>query len=148
MAGDMLLWPEECTIRYIIDYECRHRRHRMSRETVFTINWKHRDSVKFWPDFASRHYARSTLAWYEANEVDHNAKYLNPPKSPEFLPIETYWAIVKSNLKKKAVIDKKKIDMLKIWKDLAAEVSPELVQTIKSGFEKKVRIFLRNQETS
>ena len=56
--------------------------------------------VLFWPDLASCHYAKKTLAWYEANDVPYVPKIANPPNCPELRPIETFWALCKRNLKK------------------------------------------------
>lgn len=39
----------------------------------------HNSLVKFWPDLASIHYARSTMGWFEANKVDVIPKERHEP---------------------------------------------------------------------
>jgi hypothetical protein len=50
----------------------------------------HIGPVIFWPDLASAHYAKKTLGWFEANQVDIVTKEQNPPNCPKFCPIEVY----------------------------------------------------------
>lgn len=61
---------------------------------------RHDSSTLFWPDLATCHYSRRTIAWYEENNVAFVPKEMNPPNSPNFRPIERYWAITKKYFKK------------------------------------------------
>lgn len=40
------------------------------KKRLLPVIRSHKDPVKFWPDLASIHYARSTMQWFEANQVD------------------------------------------------------------------------------
>lgn len=77
---------------------------------------KHNVLRIFWPDLASAHYARSTLALLDSKGINFVSKEENPPNCPELRPIERYWALVKRNLKKDGSLSenmqgmKKKLD--------------------------------------
>ena len=49
----------------------------------------------FWPDFASRHYAKATLNLLEELNIPYIPKQCNPPNCPQLRPIETFWARLK-----------------------------------------------------
>ena len=66
---------------------------------------KHKGPVLFWPDLASMHYSKATMAWYRANKVKFVPKYMNPPNCPEARPIETFWALTKTQLRKNFMQD-------------------------------------------
>lgn len=106
----------------------------------------HKVPTKFWPDLASIHYARSTMAWYEANNVAVIPKRLNPPNCPELRPIEKYWGIVKRKLNKTGGAANTKAIMYQKWNKSAAEVTSMLVQKMMEGIKKKVREFFRNAD--
>jgi len=55
----------------------------------------------FWPDLASAHYARETLAEFERLNITVVPKDSNPPNVPQLRPIEIFWA----NLKRKVYIN-------------------------------------------
>ena len=44
----------------------------------------------FWPDLASAHYAKATVAWMDEN-INFVPKNLNPPNVPQARPIENFW---------------------------------------------------------
>ena len=70
----------------------------LQKRIIPLIN-QHDSDVLFWPDLASFHYAKKTIAWYEANGVPFVSKTSNPPKCLKLRPIETFWALYKINLK-------------------------------------------------
>jgi hypothetical protein len=49
-----------------------------------------RNNYIFWPDLASSHYAKATVAWMSTN-VNFVDKEINPPKVPQARPIENFW---------------------------------------------------------
>jgi hypothetical protein len=49
----------------------------------------------FWPDLASSHYARSTLAKFDELGIQYVPKDLNPPNVPQLRPIEDFWGWLK-----------------------------------------------------
>lgn len=106
----------------------------------------HDGPVKFWPDLASCHYSREVMDWYKENGIDIIEKALNPPNCPDFRPIEKYWAIIKSKLKKTGKTIKKPADLQKWWKKMADQVGSSLVQKMMGGIKRKVREFIRNPD--
>lgn len=103
----------------------------------------HNVPVKFWPDLASCHYARSTMAWYEAKKVDVIPKDMNPPNCPKLRPIEEYWATVKKILKKNGGASKDINQMLKKWNQAAGKVSDDVVQRLMAAIRRRTRLFFR-----
>ena len=53
------------------------------------------DEVIFWPDLASAHYAKETLAVMNDLSIPFVPKENNPPNCPQLRPIENFWAILK-----------------------------------------------------
>jgi len=104
---------------------------------------KHNVSTIFWPDLASAHYARSTLALLEAENIKFVSKEENPPNCPELRPIERYWAIVKRNLLKNGSLSQNNIDMKKNWMRAAGKVTKEGVQNLMRGVKQKIRSKIR-----
>lgn len=100
----------------------------------------------FWPDLASCHYSRKTQQWYIDNKIEFIPREMNPPNSPEFRPIERYWAIVKKIFKNKRVTIKNVRQMQYTWDDCAGKVDEEVVQRLMGSINRKVRKFLRTNE--
>lgn len=103
----------------------------------------HNSPVKFWPDLASIHYARSTMAWYEANEVDVIPKNMNPPNCPKIRPIEEFWSIVKGKLNKNGGAARDIPQMQQKWNRQAGSVSINLVQRLMSTIKPRTREIFR-----
>ena len=77
---------------YIYIKECLEKR-------ILPLVRKHIGPVLFWPDLASCHYSKKTLSWLQTNDVPVVPKIAKPPNCPELRPVETFWALVKKNLK-------------------------------------------------
>lgn len=107
---------------------------------------QHQDPVLFWPDLASCHYSKATMAWYEANGVDVVPKDMNPPNCPEFHPIEQYWADIKGKMKKTGVIVKNDKDMTARFNKAAAEITQAHVRDMMGSIKGKVRNFIHTGE--
>lgn len=105
----------------------------------------HDCSCIFFPDLASCHYARATLAWYNANTIAFVGKNMNPPNCPEFRPIERYWAIVKNLLNKNGGSCKNAEEMLKKWNYFAGKLGLSDVQKLMGSIKRRVRAFIRNE---
>ena len=99
----------------------------------------HESSVIFWPDLASCHYSNMCLNWFKSNKVDFVPIVLNPPNSPEFRPIEQYWALVKRIYKDKRATVKNSRDMQYIWNKCADKVDEDVVRDMMGGIKRKVR---------
>jgi len=71
----------------------------IKKRLVKFINKYHSDNnYIFWPDLASSHYAKVTLADYERLNIKVVPKDQNPPNVPQLRPIENYWAILKQRV--------------------------------------------------
>jgi hypothetical protein len=102
----------------------------------------HQASVKFWPDLASCHYSKSTLKFYEDQNVDVVPKKFNPPNCPELRPIERYWAIMKQKLFKTGGTVKNSADLLQKWNRQASNVTISSVQNLMGSINRKTRQFI------
>lgn len=107
---------------------------------------KHNGSTLFWPDLASCHYARNVMEWYEANDVNVVPKDLNPPNSPELRPIEKFWAIMKTQLRKHPKIIENELELKKVWVKTTKKLGKSVVQNLMDGVKRKVRAFGMGEE--
>lgn len=101
----------------------------------------HKGSVLFWPDLATCHYGRLAKEWYEKNNIVVVPKEANPPNCPELRPIETYWAQLKTNLRKTKATAKDISDFKRKCKRGADAVHDKTVLSLMEGMKRKVRIF-------
>lgn len=113
------------------------------QKRILPMIQSHQAPVKFWPDFAS---SKATLKWYEDNEIDFKAKDMNPPDCPEFRPIEEFWGIVKGNRSKNGGSATDVNSMRQKWNKFAQKVTPELVQKMMGGINRKIREFVRSSK--
>lgn len=79
----------------------------------------HNVPVKFWPNLASCHYARSTMEWFDANGVDKVEKDMDPHNCPQFRPIDKYWANVMRMIKKNGRVVSNTAQMRNKWNQTA-----------------------------
>lgn len=100
---------------------------------------KHTTPPLFWPDLASAHYAKSTLRWFEDNDVDFVEKDINPPNCPQLRPIERYWAIVKRVFKKDGKANRTMAVFKKNWNAAAKKCDQSAVQNLMKRVKSKVR---------
>lgn len=107
---------------------------------------KHKGSTLFWPDLASCHYSRNVLEWYRANGVNFVPKDMNPPNSPELRPIEKFWAIMKTKLRKHPKIITTELELKKIWVNTTKTLGKSVVQNLMDGVKRKVRAFGMGEE--
>lgn len=105
---------------------------------------KHKAPVKFWPDLATCHYSKATINWYQNSKVDFVPVSMNPPNCPEFRPIERYWAIMKSKVKKTGRTFKNHKQVHRTWNKCAKKLSQSDVQKLMAPIKGKVRDFIRN----
>jgi hypothetical protein len=56
------------------------------------------DSILFWPDGASAHYAKKTTALLVEEDIDFVPRESNPPNLPQARPIENIWSLLKSEV--------------------------------------------------
>lgn len=102
---------------------------------------RHRTNTLFWPDLASCHYSKKTIAWYDANQVNVVPKIANPPNCPELRPIERYWAIMKTKLRKTTKEAKDINDFKKKWIKATKLIPDVSVRAMMRAVRSKVRFF-------
>ena len=100
----------------------------------------------YWPDLAQCHYSNQTLEWYRANGVKIVTKDLNSPNCSELRPIERYWTIIKTKLRKGFKEAQNLIDFQRKWKLAASQVSDATVQVMMRDVKSKVWRFSRQSE--
>lgn len=105
----------------------------------------HHCSVFFWPDLATAHYSRSTLNWYNDNDVQFCEKNINPPNCPELRPIERYWSRIKSKLLKTGKTAKNLTEFKRLWNAAAQKVTETDVQKLMVNVKRKIRKFHRGE---
>lgn len=101
------------------------------RLVPFIQKWHSMDSIMFWPDLASAHYANQTTALLRHLNVPFVQRQDNPPNLPQCRPIENFWSILKaavyqggweaeniSQLRRRIEKTLKKLDMTPVFKDL------------------------------
>ena len=63
-------------------------------------NYPDRSNIIFWPDLASSHYAKTTLALLASLNIPFVKRADNPPNLPQCRPIEKFWSKLKSEVYK------------------------------------------------
>lgn len=96
----------------------------------------------FWPDLASCHYAGETIRFMNVNNINFVPKDMNPPNVPQCRPIERYWALVKSNLKKTGQTAKDMKDFKRKWKRASEKVDDSVVKKLMEGIQQKLHLEL------
>ena len=100
----------------------------------------------FWPDLASAHYGRKTIAYLEAIvfKVKFIAKVDNPPKVPETRPIEDFWGILKNRVYKNGWVAKSLSQLRRRVKYCISKFDQELAQGIAQSTMSRLRFIRRN----
>lgn len=101
---------------------------------------KHKVSTIFWPDLASIHYAADTVKFMKDNHIDFVPKEMNPAAVPEDRKIETYWALVKSELKKEPKAAKNDEEFKYRWKRASSRVTEDTIKLLMAGVREKIRL--------
>lgn len=99
----------------------------------------------FWPDLASCHYSKTTLKWFEDNEVLVVPKTHNPPNCPELRGIEIYWGIVKQKLKNNGRAAPTVKSLKEKFKRAAQSIPEDLVRKLVGDAKRKIRIFAKGE---
>lgn len=97
------------------------------------------DQVLFWPDMASSHYEKKVVEWLKDKKVDFVAKDENAPNVPQARPIETFWALCKSEYKGRNVAAKSLSSFKRIWKNISNKVARESAQKLMKDARKNLR---------
>jgi hypothetical protein len=107
---------------------------------------RHNVPTLFWPDLASIHYAKATLDWYEANNVDFVPKNMNPPNVPQIRPIEKYWAISKQYLRKTKRFAENINQFRRLFISTTKKLDEAAVQRLMRGLRTKLRNYTEQKE--
>lgn len=97
----------------------------------------HQNNLLFWPDLATAHYARETQEFLNSKNITFVAKDMNPSNCPQLRPIEKYWALMKTQLRKycpSAISDE---DFKRKWLKFSKNISCDIVQNLMGSIKKK-----------
>ena len=103
----------------------------------------HNPNPLFWPDLASIHYAKKTMEWYEANNIDIVPIEANPPNCPHLRPVEKYWAILKQKLHRSQKSALNYLSFARLWAGVTKMVLDPVVKRLMSGLGGKINKFSR-----
>jgi hypothetical protein len=101
---------------------------------------KHRVPCIFWPDLAPIHYSRTTLQWFDDNNITFVPKTANPAAVPEDRPIETYWAQCKRELKNEPKGAKDDKEFKYRWGRASSRVTKETIKSMMAKVREKVKL--------
>lgn len=104
---------------------------------------QHNISTFFWPDLATCHYSKSTIDWYNKNNVIFVPKEANPPNCPELRPIERYWALVKRQLKKSTSVPKTITSFRYKWTAGTKKITENTITLLMDGIMNKIKNFIK-----
>ena len=97
------------------------------------------DEILFWSDMASIHYAADVCQWLKQQNINFVPLNNNAPNIPQARPIETFWALCKSEYKRQQYYPKDLDEFKKIWKLLSNKVAKNSAQTLMKGVRGKIR---------
>lgn len=103
----------------------------------------HNTNPLFWPDLASIHYAKPTMEWYKANNIEIVPVQANPPNCPQLRPVEKYWAIIKQKLRKSQKVATNYLSFAKLWAAATKKVPDAVVKQLMNGLGGKIHRFSR-----
>jgi len=104
------------------------------------LNSHHQDNnYLFWPDLASCHYARSTMAVFKDMNIQVVPKDMNPPNCPQLRPIEDFWGILKQLVYAKGWEATTHIQLQRRIRYCLRKVDVQTVQKMMSSVKSKIR---------
>ncbi len=112
----------------------------INRKLVKFIKKYHSDqNFIFWPDLASAHYARETLAEFERLNIPVVPKDSNPPNVPQLRPIEKFWANLKRKVYKNGWTASSTDEQIKRIKKELKKTPVEDFQSLFGGLKTEIR---------
>lgn len=90
-------------------------------------------------DMATAHYKAEVIEWLEVNGIDFITKKENAPNVPQARPIEKFWALCKSEYKKRKVGAKNVKSMARIWTNIANKKAVESAQKLMKEARRNLR---------
>ena len=111
------------------------------RRLVSFLQQYHEDGdYVFWPDLASSHYAKDTVALLRDQNINFVRKQDNPPNVPQLWPFEKFWGILKSKVYNGGWTAKTehqlKLRIQKCLRELDWEVVQGMMSTVKTNLRK------------
>jgi transposase len=104
------------------------------------INKFHSDNnYIFWPDLASSHYAKDSIAAFNKLGIKYVLKEENPPNVPQLRGIERFWAHLKRNVYENGWTAKTAEELIKKIKSEIKKFGPENCQALLQGTKTKIR---------
>jgi transposase len=108
------------------------------------IHKHHSDlNYQFWPDLASAHYSKETIAWMNEN-VNFIPKEMNPPNVPQARPIENFWGCLKQKVYEKGWTAKTDQDLIRRINLKLKEIDQKFVENLMKGVKAKVKSIAEN----
>jgi hypothetical protein len=104
----------------------------------FIQNYQQNNDVIFWPDLASYHYRSDVINEFKAKNIEIVSKIGNGPNTPQNRPIEKFWALCKSVIKRKAKIFTSLNSFRSVWTRVSKEVSEKSGKNLFSNFKKRL----------
>jgi hypothetical protein len=93
----------------------------------------------FWPDLASCHYARDTIAAFNELKIRYVPKGENPPNVPQLRKIERFWSHLKRNVYNNGWTAKTIEDLIKKIKSEIKKFTPEYCQNLLKSTKTSIR---------
>jgi hypothetical protein len=82
-----------------------------------------RENVFFWPDMATCHYALPMTQYLTAQKIDFIKKSENAPNVPQARGIELFWALCKTEYRKRPNKPKNVRGFRQVWKTTSVKVA-------------------------
>ena len=98
----------------------------------------------YWPDLASAHYGRKTIAYLESKKVKFVATVDNLPNVPETRQIEDFWGILKERVYKNGWVAKLLSQLRRRVKYCISKFDQELAQGLAQSTMSRLRFIRRN----
>ena len=98
-----------------------------------------RQNILFWPDMATSYYAASVLAFLRSEGISFVEKKRNLPNCPQARPIEKFWALCKSELKKSSYIYSNIESFRKRWTTISSNVASKSGAELMRNLKQKLR---------
>ena len=92
----------------------------------------------FWPDLASSHYSKQTVAWMSEN-VNFVPKNLNPPNVPQARPIENFWGCLAQKVYEGDWGAKTEQQLISRIESKIKEFDLKFVQSLLKGVKAKIK---------
>ena len=105
----------------------------------FIAKYHKNDKILFWPDNASAHYAKRTVAWLNQNNIPLVPKRWILPNIPKARPIEDFWSLLCTKLYEKGWEVNNEDELIKRIRLCVRKIDFSVVQVMIGDVRKKIR---------